>query len=115
MRRTTSTNPAASNISSFRDGWRVKMLTGGVTRTALWAQLCLCLALAVSLPCQRFANAQVLYGTLVWTVLDQSNTVVAGATIAVTNSGTGKLRAAITNAVRAFSLPNVEPGTYVLK
>ena len=90
------------------------MLTGG-TRRALWTQFCLCLALAISVITHRSADAQVLYGTLVGTVLDQSSAVVAGATVTVTNSGTGQSRATITNAVGAYSLPNIQAGDYVLK
>ena len=65
------------------------MLTGGEPRKALRVLLCLGLALAFASGVQRFADAQVLYGTLLGTVLDQTNAVVAGATVVVTNSGTG--------------------------
>jgi len=77
--------------------------------------LCLGLALALTSGPQRFADAQVLYGTLVGSVLDQTNAVVAGATVVATNSGTGQSRETLTNSVGAYSLPNVQAGDYVLR
>src|SRR5262245_14456805 len=64
---------------------------------------------------QQFVNAQVLYGTLLGTVLDQSNAVVAGANVIVTNRNTGQSRETITNSVGDYSLPNIQPGDYIVK
>jgi hypothetical protein len=75
----------------------------------------LCALLALTTISQQIADAQVLYGTLVGTVLDQTKAVVAGASVEVTSSNTGVSRATITNSVGAYSLPNMPPGEYVLK
>jgi hypothetical protein len=61
------------------------------------------------------ASAQVLYGSLVGNVTDQNGAVIAGATVTVTNKGTGQVREAATNADGEYSIINILPGVYDVK
>ncbi|MFZ4984799.1 MAG: TonB-dependent receptor domain-containing protein [Blastocatellia bacterium] len=63
----------------------------------------------------NFAGAQVLYGSLVGNVTDQAGAVVAGATVTITDKGTGQSREATTDAEGLYSIKNVLPGTFDLK
>ncbi|MGH9628763.1 MAG: TonB-dependent receptor domain-containing protein, partial [Bryobacteraceae bacterium] len=57
------------------------------------------------------ASAQVLYGSIVGTVTDQSNAVVPQATVRVTNTSTGLSREATTDASGYYSIPNLMQGS----
>src|SRR5438034_9422940 len=59
-------------------------------------------------------NAQVLYGSVVGTVTDQTGAVVPGATVTITNLATGQAREAITDSAGNYVIPNVLEGTYGL-
>jgi len=59
-------------------------------------------------------NAQVLYGSLVGTVTDQTGAVVPNATITITNVNTGQTREITTDNAGHYSMPNVLEGTYDL-
>ena len=59
-------------------------------------------------------NAQVLYGSVVGTVTDQTGAVVPGATVTITNVQTGQAREAIADAAGYYSIVNVLEGTYDL-
>ena len=63
----------------------------------------------------NLADAQVLYGSVVGNVIDQNGAVVPGATVRLTNKGTGQIREAITNAEGEYTITNVLSGTYDLK
>src|SRR5262245_1712185 len=52
------------------------------------------------------AGAQVLYGSLVGNVTDQNGAVVAGASVTITNKGTGQMREAVTNADGEYTIIN---------
>ena len=45
-------------------------------------------------------------------MLDPDGLALPGATVVVTNAGTGFTREAITADTGAYSVPNLEPGTY---
>ncbi|MCL4782072.1 MAG: carboxypeptidase regulatory-like domain-containing protein [Bryobacterales bacterium] len=60
-------------------------------------------------------NAQVLYGSVVGTVVDPSNAVVPGAEISITSKTTGATRETRTDTGGRYSLVNVLPGAYDLK
>ena len=60
----------------------------------------------------RVASAQVLYGSLVRTVTDQTNAVVPQAAVRVTNTSTGLSREAMTDVSGYYSIPNLPQGTY---
>ncbi len=61
------------------------------------------------------ANAQVLYGSVTGNVSDQSGATVPGATVTLTNQGTGQVREAMTSEDGTYTIPNVLPGVYDLK
>ncbi|MFN7998218.1 MAG: TonB-dependent receptor [Bryobacteraceae bacterium] len=60
------------------------------------------------------ASAQVLYGSIVGTITDQSNAVVVRATVTVTDKSTGLSRQTSTDDGGYFSIPNLADGTYDL-
>ena len=62
----------------------------------------------------RTASAQVLYGSMVGTLTDQSGAVVPKATVIVTNTSTGLSREATTNDDGYYSIPNLPEGNYDL-
>ena len=59
-------------------------------------------------------NAQVLYGSVVGTVADQTGAVVPGAAVAITNADTGQAREGMTDATGYYSISNVLEGKYDL-
>src|SRR5215469_5739171 len=63
----------------------------------------------------RPAAAQVLYGSVVGTVTDQSDAVVPNAAVTLTNKETGTTRSAATDAGGRYSFVNVLPGRYDIK
>ena len=61
------------------------------------------------------AYSQVLYGTLVGTVTDQSDAVVPKADVTATNSATNQSYHAVTDDQGRYSIPDVLPGKYAIK
>lgn len=78
------------------------------------AGLALALLMAVGVMAD-FASGQVLYGSLVGNVNDQNGAAIAGATVTITNKGTGQVRETTTSTNGEFSIVNVLPGIYDLK
>ena len=77
--------------------------------------LCLvAMALFLSVSVPRL-NAQVLYGSLVGTVTDQTGAVVPKATVTITNNQTGLTRETTTDEGGRYSIVSIPPGTYSLK
>ena len=66
--------------------------------------------LFASLP--QVAKAQVLYGSVVGTVEDQSGAVVPNATVTIVNKQTGQTREITSDASGNYNITNVLPGTY---
>ena len=60
------------------------------------------------------ASAQVLYGSVVGTLTDETGAVVPKATVTVTNTSTGLSRQATTNDIGYYSIPNLPEGSYDL-
>ena len=60
------------------------------------------------------ALAQVLYGSIIGTVTDQTNSVVPNTVVRVTNTSTGLFRDAPTDSAGYYSIPNLPQGTYDL-
>ncbi len=60
-------------------------------------------------------NAQVLYGSVVGNVTDQTGAVVPGAHITITNPLTGLKREADSDSGGSFLIPNLPDGTYELE
>lgn len=65
-------------------------------------------------PGARVATAQVLYGSIVGTVTDQSNSAVPTTTVRVTDTSTGLVREASTDSAGYYALQNLPQGTYNL-
>jgi hypothetical protein len=61
------------------------------------------------------ADAQVLYGSMVGIVTDQSDAVVPKAGIIATNVATNQTYSAVSDDQGRYSIPNVLPGTYSVK
>ena len=59
-------------------------------------------------------SAQVLYGSLVGNVTDETGAAVPGATVTITNRETGASRDAVTDSAGAFRFGAVQPGTYTM-
>jgi len=74
----------------------------------------LAIALMVMGHATRPASAQVLYGSIVGTLTDQTGAVVPGAAVTVTNASTGLSRQATTDNAGYYSFPNLPEGTYNL-
>lgn len=70
--------------------------------------------LALSI-CAATAFAQSNTGALVGTVIDQQGGAIAGATITVTDNGTGRERTFQASDQGTFSVPQLEVGTYTVK
>jgi len=60
------------------------------------------------------AAAQILYGSLVGNVTDESRAGMAGATVTITNTGTEFTRTGATNNEGRYSFPNIPDGTYTV-
>jgi hypothetical protein len=58
------------------------------------------------------AAAQVLYGSIVGNVTDETRGAVPGATVTITNNETGASREAVSDATGGYSFPALQPGTY---
>jgi hypothetical protein len=59
-------------------------------------------------------QAQVLYGSIVGTVTDDSGAVVAGATVRLANEGTSQSRETTTSEAGAYNFPDLASGVYNL-
>ena len=75
---------------------------------------CLAIAFIVAGSSARPASAQVLYGSIVGTLTDQTGAVVPKATVTVTNTSTGLSRQVVANESGYYSIPNLLEGTYDL-
>ena len=60
------------------------------------------------------ASGQVLYGSVVGTLSDATGAVVPGATVVVTNQGTGLTRQVVTDQNGYYAIPNLLEGVYDL-
>lgn len=80
-------------------------------RLAAAAVFCALLATQLSPP----ANAQVLYGSIVGNVTDQTGAAVPDATVTVTHRETGATRTTTTTPAGTYSLPNLPSGTYEVR
>jgi hypothetical protein len=77
--------------------------------------MCAIAALLFGYMVARPASAQVLYGSIVGTIQDQSGAVVPKAEVIITNKGTGLTRTTAADDAGRFSLLNVLAGAYDLK
>ena len=72
------------------------------------------LALTLAVLANAVASGQTPLGRVVGTVLDQSASVLPGATVTLTNAGTGQVQTTTTTDVGAFVFPQVPVGTYTV-
>ena len=70
------------------------------------------LALLLTLFLAPVSFAQVLYGSIVGNVTDNSNAVVAGATVKITNKATNQVRETTTNESGGYTFTTVQTGTW---
>ena len=70
------------------------------------------IALLLLLTLPAAAGAQVLYGSLVGNVSDDTGAAVPGATVTIHNKGTGTSRDTTTDATGAYRFDTVQPGMY---
>ena len=61
------------------------------------------------------ARTQILYGSMVGNVKDATDAVVAGATVTLTNLGTGQSRETTSTDTGSYTFPTIPPGTYEVK
>ena len=87
--------------------------THNLTRRT-WPRLCAALALAVSILFSLPASAQNDVGSIVGFVADQSGAAVPGATVTITNEGTGEKRTVTTDAQGHYAVPNLAPTSYTM-
>ena len=59
-------------------------------------------------------SAQVLYGSIVGNVVDETGSAVPGATVTISAGGTGASREVVSDATGAFRFLTVQPGTYTV-
>jgi Carboxypeptidase regulatory-like domain/TonB dependent receptor-like, beta-barrel len=76
--------------------------------------VCVALALAALCLTPTFVSAQVLYGSLVGNVADETGAAVPGATVTITHVETGTSRDAVTDATGAYRFGTLQPGTYTV-
>jgi len=60
-------------------------------------------------------SAQALYGTITGTVTDDSGAAIPGATVTVLNENTGLEISAVSDEAGAYTVRNLQPGTYTVK
>jgi len=90
----------------------VLLLSGQVARFTVIPLLLLLVACGFSpAPCL----AQVLYGSLVGNVTDQSQGAISGAEVTITNKETNLTRKTLANEAGLYSFPTIPSGTYSVK
>lgn len=81
-----------------------------MNRTRYWA----CAVLAAALGTAP-AAAQTSFGTIVGNVTDESGAVIPGATVTVTNEGTGTVRTITTNETGGYTVVSLPPAVYAIE
>src|ERR1035437_6241409 len=77
--------------------------------------MCAMAALVFGYVTAKPASAQVLYGSMVGAIEDQTGAAVPKATVTITNKDTGATRTAAADDQGRYSLLNVQAGAYDLK
>lgn len=96
--------------SDFSPRRQLKVIQRRLAHLLLFPLLLLLFAWALTT-----AHAQTAFGTVVGNVTDPSGALVTGATVTLTNDGTGQIRTMKTTSAGTFSFVNLDPGTYSLK
>jgi hypothetical protein len=74
----------------------------------------LLLLLTILAPVPAPLGAQVLYGSLVGNVTDETGAALPGATVTITSRATGATRESVTDATGVYRFLNVQSGTYTV-
>jgi Carboxypeptidase regulatory-like domain len=77
--------------------------------------ICVLLGAAAAFIGPEQVQAQILYGSIVGKITDQSGAAVPGATVTITNKGTNQSRESLVDSVGGYDFPNVIPGTYAIR
>jgi len=86
-------------------------MSSRATRLLLCPLVVLCAMLSLA---TRQANAQVLYGSVVGAITDQSNAVIPGAKVTITNDQTALRRETTTDAAGQYRILDLPQGTYTI-
>src|SRR5262245_14950229 len=89
-------------------------MKGNKSTRALIIQTCLITILVLMGWAAPAASAQVLYGSVVGNLTDQTGALVPKAAVTATNTSTGFSRQATSDSSGYFSIPNLPEGTYDL-
>src|SRR4051812_5366728 len=73
------------------------------------------IAIVLSALCPHGSEAQVLYGSIVGTLQDQTGAGVPNAALTITNKETGQTREGKSDSQGNFNITNVLPGRYELR
>ena len=87
----------------------------GISKTTRFCVPTTLLAVAAFLSFTVPAKSQVLYGSLVGTVVDQSGGAVPNATVTITEKRTGQVRSDKSESDGRYTFGNVQPGIYDVK
>src|SRR5216684_5687877 len=87
-------------------------MTGRGKEKQMLKSICLTTLMLLATNTWLFAQAT---ATINGRVADQGGAVLPGATVTVTNGGTGAVRSTVTNAEGLYSIPALNPGTYTVK
>ena len=85
----------------------------GLQKTHVGAVVCLLLILGVS--AVRPMSGQVVYGSVIGTITDQSGAIIPGAAVTLTSTATGISKQATADEGGRYSVVDVLPGNYDLK
>ena len=66
-------------------------------------------------PCGRVAYSQVVFGSIVGSVVDQSGAAVPGAVVKITLTSTNDVRTAPTDTAGTYTIASVTPGAYTVE
>lgn len=80
------------------------------SRSSPWVSLLAAALLLCGAP--RHASGQAVTGTILGTVTDATGSIVPGATVTATNTGTGLTRVAVSDEVGEYTFPSLPTGNY---
>ncbi len=109
---TTSAVASRHTMNSFLIG--VMEHTGFEIRQTIRSGAALLILLLACCGLATTARAQVLYGSLTGSVQDKTGAIIPGASVTVTNQGTGEVRAVTASQSGDYSVLDVLPGVYTV-
>jgi hypothetical protein len=108
-----SAAPLLRRVALFGDSARVLRGVRVMTSCNVRCVTCVLLVFALSGPASP-VDAQVLYGSLVGNVTDESHAAIPGATITITHTGTGASRDTVSDTSGGYRFSAVQSGAYTL-